>query len=210
MLASMRCASLLSKPLNQPNPVAKMPDTTPQDDDERLVAYLDGELDDAAAVQVEQLLASNPEVRHQVEKLSRTWDLLDLLPSPRASQEFTNRTLTAVRTKAPTSDSDAVDEEVSTRINVVSAPRPSSDKWRRSGVRILAFFGLLFVAAAGFHSTYDFGARHQEELLRNYPVIRRLDEYREIRDPQFLKELHERKTFGRKGQNDERQDRKAD
>lgn len=177
-----------------------MTEPTPNTDDERLVAYLDGELDDGAAVQVEQLLASTPDVRHKVERLSRTWDLLDLLPSPRVSQEFTNRTLTAIRSKHPDeADDEDSDEAASTNINVASLPRDATEKWRRWGIRALAFVGLAIVAALGFRSTYEIGSRHQEEMLRNYPVIRRLDEYREVRDVKFLKELHDGKMFRREG-----------
>jgi len=47
--------------------------------EEQLVAYLDGELDDADARRIEELLASDAEVRQTLEKLEATWGLLDHL-----------------------------------------------------------------------------------------------------------------------------------
>ena len=69
---------------------------------ENLIAYLDGELTDEAAASVEKTLAEQVAARQEVEKLTRTWELLDLLPEGRASHGFTEKTLTAVRTKLAT------------------------------------------------------------------------------------------------------------
>lgn len=171
-----------------------MSDDAPQNDAEQLVAYLDGELDDAQAVQVEQRLADRPDMRDQVERLSRTWDLLDLLPTPRATHEFTNRTLTAVRTSAPAAVA-TDDEEVSTQIRIAAVPRATKDRWKKFGIRTAAFVGLIFSAAAGFRSTYDTGSRGSDDALRNYPVIQRFDEYRDVGSPEFLRQLHESGMF---------------
>jgi anti-sigma factor RsiW len=42
---------------------------------ENLVAYLDGELDEVATLEVERTLSESAEIRLEVEELSRTWDL---------------------------------------------------------------------------------------------------------------------------------------
>ena len=47
---------------------------------ERLVAYVDGELDQADAAEVERLLAERPELAAEVELLRRTGDLIGALP----------------------------------------------------------------------------------------------------------------------------------
>src|SRR5262245_49608728 len=74
-----------------------MPDddtTTPADPFEaELVAYLDGELDPAAARKVEARLASDPEARAKAAALKKTFDLLDYLPRHEPSPNFTTRTL---------------------------------------------------------------------------------------------------------------------
>lgn len=58
-----------------------------------LVAYLDGELDPAAARRVEARLAADPEARARAASLKKTFDLLDYLPRPEPSPSFTTRTL---------------------------------------------------------------------------------------------------------------------
>lgn len=65
-------------------------------DHETLVAYLDGELDDAATVEVENRLASDSQYRQQLQQLERTWDLLDELPIMEPTEAFTRSTLELV------------------------------------------------------------------------------------------------------------------
>src|SRR3954467_5059323 len=66
----------------------------PNDEDhEELVAFLDGELDDEQAHSVESKITLDPTVRNEADTLKRTWDLLDYLPKPEPSPNFTNKTL---------------------------------------------------------------------------------------------------------------------
>jgi hypothetical protein len=58
-----------------------------------LVAYLDGELDPAAARRIETRLAGDPQARAKAAALKKTFDLLDYLPKPEPSATFTSRTL---------------------------------------------------------------------------------------------------------------------
>jgi len=58
-----------------------------------LVAYLDGELDEAKARALEARLSTDPRARAEADSLRRTWDLLDYLPRTEASTSFTHRTL---------------------------------------------------------------------------------------------------------------------
>jgi anti-sigma factor RsiW len=62
-----------------------------------LVAYLDGELADEEAQEIERILAGSPVARNEVEMLQRTWDLLDGLPRVHVSEEFTRKTLTSLK-----------------------------------------------------------------------------------------------------------------
>src|SRR6188474_2016437 len=68
------------------------------DQREDLVAYLDGELPDTKAQQIDQVLARSEVARHEVEALARTWEMLDVLPTPKAPPEFTKRTMTTLTT----------------------------------------------------------------------------------------------------------------
>jgi anti-sigma factor RsiW len=58
-----------------------------------LVAYLDGELAPEAKRALEARLARDPDARAEAEALSKTWELLEYLPRPAASGNFTSRTL---------------------------------------------------------------------------------------------------------------------
>src|SRR5262245_2450641 len=71
---------------------------SPMNEEERndLVAYLDGEVDELGedrARAIETRINLDPTVRAEAETLKRTWDLLDYLPRPEASANFTGRTL---------------------------------------------------------------------------------------------------------------------
>src|SRR5262249_55268279 len=58
-----------------------------------LVAYLDGEADPETARAVEARLSLDPTVRAEAELLRRTYDLLEYLPRPEPSADFTHKTI---------------------------------------------------------------------------------------------------------------------
>lgn len=80
-----------------------MADQPALNDDERanLVAYLDGELDDATARTLETKLQNDPRARAEAEALRRTWAMLDLLPQPQPSATFTSQTIQRVSKQVP-------------------------------------------------------------------------------------------------------------
>src|SRR4051794_11131681 len=80
-----------------------MADELPLSDEERaeLVAYLDGELDEQTARSVEALLGRDARARAEAEALRRTWNLLDYLPRPEPSGDFTNRTMERLAVSRP-------------------------------------------------------------------------------------------------------------
>jgi len=83
--------------MNRPSPLSEY-------EQAELVAYLDGELTGDAARAVETRMTLDPDVRAEAEALKRAWELLDFLPSPEPSPNFTHRTiakLTPVQTSSP-------------------------------------------------------------------------------------------------------------
>src|SRR5262245_61836252 len=80
-----------------------MADRPPLNEEElaNLVAFLDGELDEESARQVEAKLSLDPTARAPADALRRTWDLLDYLPRPEPSPQFTNRTIDRVSALRP-------------------------------------------------------------------------------------------------------------
>lgn len=160
--------------------------STDHNKSEELVAYLDGELGEAAASEIDDALAGNASAREDVEKLSRTWDLLDLLPEAKASSDFTKETLTVIQTRQPKTAPEA--ETILLPAPADSGPRRMAARWL---IRAGGFVALTLAAAAGFNSSFRKGADPIDELLRELPLIQRLDQYREAGDIEFLQQLQE-------------------
>src|SRR5213082_1219726 len=76
--------------------MAKLLRLSPEQRD-NLAAYLDGELEETATQEIEQILSVSEVARHEVDMLSRTWDMLNSLPTHKASEEFTQKTVTSMR-----------------------------------------------------------------------------------------------------------------
>lgn len=154
---------------------------------EELVAYLDGELPDEAASRVEKSLVDDASVRSEVEQLTKTFDLLDLLPASKASDGFAENTLTAIRTQETAPKTKVADKESP----VEKSQSNISLRAIAWGIRGVAFLGLMFAATAGFNGAFKQDSEPIDELLTELPVIQRLDEYEEIGDVEFLKSLSE-------------------
>jgi hypothetical protein len=62
-----------------------------------LAAYIDGELTENESRAIATKLSLSAIARREVESLKKTWELLEYLPRPNVSQEFSERTLTSIR-----------------------------------------------------------------------------------------------------------------
>src|SRR3972149_1096545 len=149
--------------------------------EEQLVAYLDGELDAQSSRQIEELLASDPEVRLKLQRLERTWELLDELETTPAGEKFTRTTLEMVALAAQEDVQKTLDE----------APRRRRRRWLVGGV------GLLAAGLAGFLAITLPMRDPNRRLLQDLPVLEYLDEYSHIQDIQFLRLLQKEGRFGR-------------
>ncbi|MFO1020285.1 MAG: hypothetical protein U0903_06265 [Planctomycetales bacterium] len=147
---------------------------------EDLVAYLDGELDENNIQAVEKTLANNNVVRHDLEQLSRTYDLLDFLPKAEVSQEFTAKTMTMVTVRA-------------------SQVWPSENEWKtgfRRGFLLLVWCAVLSASAyAGFHITTRIVKTDADILVDDLPVIEKLDQLQEVENLKFLEKLEQSDLF---------------
>ena len=76
--------------------MAKLIRLTPELRDD-FVAYLDGELSDEAAERVELVIAQSEVARSDMEGLARTYETLDTLGRPEASDDFAERTMATIR-----------------------------------------------------------------------------------------------------------------
>jgi anti-sigma factor RsiW len=146
--------------------------------DEQLVAYLDGELDEATGRQIETLVASDPKLRERLARLGRTWDLLGELESPEVGGKFTESTLDMVAV--------AAEDEVRARREAM--PRLRRRRWAMAGASLLAAGAVGFLAVALLPDP-------NRQLLQDLPVLENLEEYRNVDDIQFLRALGDAKLF---------------
>src|SRR6516162_5620423 len=68
---------------------------------EKLVADLGGELDAQTARAVEMRISRDPRFRAEMEGLRRTWELLEFLPQAEPSPTFSSRTLSSISVLRP-------------------------------------------------------------------------------------------------------------
>jgi anti-sigma factor RsiW len=148
---------------------------------ENLVAYLDGELDESQAEEVEQGLKDSVVARHDVEMLSRTWDLLNFLPGVKASEEFSRKTLSTVQT----SPGPAV-----SRIGDVL-----SRNGRRAALLSAWAAVLLVCGLVAYQATHRWVPDPNAELLDDFDIVENLDDYQEVGNIEFLKALNASHTL---------------
>lgn len=160
--------------------VERMPaDETQEDFPADLVAYLDGELDADQARAVEDRLSRDAEYRRQLRELQQTWDLLDQLPTAEVDDRFTQTTLAMVAVSAAEDVDQAQQRQVHTR-----------RRWWWTGSLAAAVAFVIGYAAVSLVVS-----RENRRLLRDLPVIQRLDEYRYADSVEFLRLLEREGIF---------------
>ncbi len=141
-----------------------------------LVAYLDNELDDDETAKIDHLLTRNAVARHEVEALTRVWDLLDVLPKVSASREFSEKTLATIRFQ-PASITKPIES---------FAWFEAIKTWLQRGLAAIVIASLAY---AGFQVSQRLVPDRNRQLLEELPLIERLDLYREAGSSEFVKEL---------------------
>ena len=164
--------------------MADQPHVDDDDDQDELVAYLDGELDEQAARAVEAKLNVDATAREEADTLRRTWELLDYLPRAEPSPNFTHRTMERLEPVVRT-----------TMIRV----RPWK-RWRPLALGMGWAAAVLLAGAGGFYGMTVYQARshrHQEqELVRDLRIIENKRLYEHVDDIEFLRELDHPDLFG--------------
>ncbi len=142
-----------------------------------LVAYLDGELEPEQARRVEQLLYNHPGVQEEVRKLEASWDLLDELPQTQMDERFTRTTV------------ELVIEDLTHELQSQQQALPRRARRRWLGLALV--LGLAaFLTVVVLDSLW---LASQRKTLQQVPLLRRLEQYEEVRDIQFLKQMIEQK-----------------
>ena len=145
-----------------------------------LVAYLDGELPAEKIHEIDQIVARSEVARHEVEALARTFELLDVLPTVRVSEDFATKTLASIK--------------------VMEQPYSVTDQWwypllvtnGKIGIWVVC---LILAGWIGFQITNRWTPNPTDEVLQDLPVIQNLHQYREIGDVEFLKQLKQSGLF---------------
>ncbi|WP_406701220.1 hypothetical protein V5E97_26575 [Singulisphaera sp. Ch08] len=146
-----------------------------------LVAYLDGELNEAEAQAIATKLTKSATARREIESLEKTWSLLDHLPRGQVSDDFTARTLTEVHRLSTEGG------------RFESAVRQTTQRVLRVAVWMMV--GLLTVGA-GFAITQWVWPNPTARLARDLSIAEHLDEYREVDSFELLEILAHSPEFG--------------
>ncbi len=153
-----------------------------------LVAYLDGELTEVESRSLASKVALSPAARHELTTLQETWHLLDELPRPRASEDFTTRTVSLAITQP------AVEDQLA---NIASRT-----------FRAAAQFAMIAVAAIAVllgtrFATARLWPDRTAELATELPIAEYWRAYQEVGSIEFLRALDESPQFQTFGEQSE-------
>ena len=135
---------------------------------EQLTAYLDGELDAAAARDIERRMAHEPQMQEELRQLQQAWDLLDRLPRAEVDAKFTRSTVEMIAVRA--------EREAATPAGRFGNRWPWL--WKAAGWAV--------ACAAGFAIVHWAWPDRNRQLLRDLPVLENLEAYRQTPDVKFL------------------------
>ena len=150
------------------------------EDRDNFVAYLDGELGVDEVQGLEKVLADSPVARKDVEMLVRTYDMLDLLPRPQATVEFTQKTMATVKLSDIKPDITQTAWYRQTQLMV-------------SGAIFAAILGM--TGLTGYLATTRWVSTDEDHLLQDLQVIKNLDEYSQVGQIEFLEKLQGQPTM---------------
>jgi anti-sigma factor RsiW len=160
-----------------------------EDTKAELVAYLDGELDEPATQAVEAKIASDSEVRAEIDALKQTWGMLDYLPKTSPSPNFTNRTM----------------ERLTLEKVGAAKTMPMPGRGRAWLIGACWAAAVLLAIGIGYYVTTFFGSREAKPapipdadrpLVRNLRIAEDWRLYENADDLEFVKKLSHPDFFG--------------
>ncbi|MEX2188237.1 MAG: hypothetical protein WD875_15630 [Pirellulales bacterium] len=148
-------------------------------DEELLVAYLDGKLEEDAARELAARLADDDALRKRVNRLAQAWALLDELPRSQLDEAFTRSTIEMVAVAAEAE----VEREVVRRV-----------RWQwLAGVSATA--ALALATGIGFWVTNQMVPDANRQLVQDLPIVEEMDLYQQIGSVGFLEQLADSDMF---------------
>jgi hypothetical protein len=158
------------------------PTSDPDQLQEAVTAYLDGELDAEGSREIEDRLSRDAQFRSNLQRLQQSWDLLEELPRVEADPNFAASTVEMVAVSARE-----------------DASQPSNGRgamlWRQAGMLVGATLAacavgfLVTTGVAGLFRASGVSTNADDQLLRDLPVLEHLDKYLVAADLQFLRAL---------------------
>ncbi|MHC5538613.1 anti-sigma factor family protein [Singulisphaera rosea] len=146
-----------------------------------LVAYIDGELNEAESRVIATKLTKSPTARREVEALEKTWELLDQLPRPKVSEEFTARTLSEVQQLSLAGD------------RFESAVKRTAAHAGHVAAWVAASFVAIGVGYALMQWAWP---NPTARLARDLSIAEHYDEYHDVGSFNFLEDLSRSTEFG--------------
>jgi anti-sigma factor RsiW len=157
-----------------------------ESDREELIAYLDGELSQTDAQTVEKRLNTDPRFRAEADALRKTYNLLDYLPKPEPTANFTERTLTRVTSARP----------------VLSAGRGRQWSgwlgWAAAVVIavVVGYTGATWLPSSMKPGSGDLSPELEQHMARDLKLLEHLGHYQHVNDIHLLNELDRPELFG--------------
>jgi len=155
---------------------------------EELVAYLDGELDILDAQAVAAKLSSNPALRAEADGLKRAWDVLDVLPKPRPSAEFSAKTVSQIVPVRP-----------ATTVAVTMAAMPvfpaRNRTWWPVAAGLVVVGGLAGYFGRGALVSPPDGRAKDAEMIGELSLLKNARLYRHVDDMDYLRRLDTPELF---------------
>jgi anti-sigma factor RsiW len=173
--------------------MAKNPPWSTEDRD-NLVAYLDGELDEATARTLEARLARDPRARQELEALKRSWELLDYLPRPEPSPQFTSKTMQRLSGAAPVTATALADDDGGIDVELVThLPR----RWPAWLTGMCWTAVVLLAGVGGYQTTKSAMVRRipaepvdaDALLVKDLQLFENLKQFNHAEDVNFLRAL---------------------
>ncbi|MFO0969403.1 MAG: hypothetical protein U0793_27925 [Gemmataceae bacterium] len=161
------------------------------EDRDELVAYLDGELDEASTQALEARISQDATVRAELDSLKQVYGLLDYLPRPEPSGSFTHRTMERLSLHQPRQTG--------------KMPTPGR-RWMAAGLwaaAVVAVFALGWLGSRLLWKAPPAGkgpappkGDAEELLVRHLRLFERFREYQNVEDIDFLRALDDPMLFG--------------
>jgi anti-sigma factor RsiW len=155
--------------------------------DERadLVAYIDGELPETHSLAIATKLTHSATARREVEMLEKTWAMLDHLPRPQLTEQFSEKTVSHIR-----------------RLELDGqAWEPVLASWSAWAAIVVTYTVIgLASLGLGYSVTRWVWPDPTVRLVRDLTLAEHLDEYETVGSFGFLTQLADSKKFGRDAQ----------